>query len=166
MRRGYTALEYKSRIRKLRRIRPDISISSDFIIGFPGETDEDFLATMKLIEEVKFDNSFSFIFSARPGTPAAEIEDRTPQYVKKRRLASLQELIRENTKEISLGMVGKKHRVLVTGPSKKDPGQFQGRTENNRVVNFRSSRPDIIGEILNIEVFEALPNSLRGILLD
>ena len=166
MRRGYTALEYKSRIRKLRRIRPDISISSDFIIGFPGETDEDFLATMKLIEEVKFDNSFSFIFSARPGTPAAEIEDRTPQYVKKRRLTALQELIRENTKEISLGMVGKKHRVLVTGPSKKDPGQFQGRTENNRVVNFRSSRPDIIGEILDIEVFEALPNSLRGILLD
>ena len=166
MRRGYTALEYKSRIRKLRRIRPDISISSDFIIGFPGETDEDFLATMKLIEEVKFDNSFSFIFSPRPGTPAAEIEDRTPQYVKKRRLASLQELIRENTKEISLGMVGKKHPVLVTGPSKKDPGQFQGRTENNRVVNFRSPRPDIVGEILDIEVLEALPNSLRGILLD
>ena len=162
MRRGYTALEYKSRIRKLRRIRPDISISSDFIIGFPGETDEDFLATMKLVEEVKFDNSFSFIFSARPGTPAAELEDSTPQSVKKRRLAELQELIRENTKEISESMVGRKHRVLVTGPSKKDPGEFQGRTENNRVVNFRSPRSDIIGEILDIEVVEALPNSLRG----
>tara|TARA_Y100001935_G_C17140890_1_gene425511 strand:- start:310 stop:807 length:498 start_codon:yes stop_codon:yes gene_type:complete len=162
MRRGYTALEYKSRIRKLRRIRPGISISSDFIIGFPGETDEDFLATMRLIEEVNFDNSFSFIFSARPGTPAAEIEDLTPQSVKKRRLAALQELIRENTRKISESMVGKKHRVLVTGPSKKDPGQLQGRTENNRVVNFRSPRSDIIGEILEIEVIEALPNSLRG----
>ena len=117
---------------------------------------------MKLVEEVKFDNSFSFIFSARPGTPAAELEDPTPQIIKKRRLAALQELIRENTREISESMLGRKHRVLVTGPSKKDPGEFQGRTENNRVVNFRSPRSDIIGEILDIEVVEALPNSLRG----
>ncbi|MBA59410.1 MAG: tRNA (N6-isopentenyl adenosine(37)-C2)-methylthiotransferase MiaB [Gammaproteobacteria bacterium] len=163
MRRGYTSLEYKSRIRKLRKIRPEISISSDFIVGFPGETDQDFLDTMNLIEEVKFDNSFSFIFSARPGTPAADLEDKTPIHIKKRRLASLQAQIRHNAKQISESMVGQEVKVLVTGPSKKDPGQLQGRTENNRVVNFRSVRPNIVGQLVEVKIAEALPNSLRGI---
>ncbi len=162
MKRGYTALEYKSRIRKLRRIRPDISLSSDFIVGFPGETDEDFEATMNLIDEVGFDHSFSFIYSARPGTPAADLPDETPMSVKKERLAILQGRIRGQAMRISESMVGQIHRILVTGPSKKDPGQLQGRTENNRVVNFHCDDHSLVGQFAEVQVGEALPNSLRG----
>ena len=165
MKRGYTALEYKSRIRKLRRIRPDISLSSDFIIGFPGETDEDFEATMNLIDEVGFDHSFSFIYSARPGTPAADLPDETPMSVKKERLAILQGRIQGQAMRISENMVGQTHKILVTGPSKKDPGQLQGRTENNRVVNFACTDASLVGQFVAVEVGEALPNSLRGTLL-
>ncbi len=162
MKRGYTALEYKSRIRKLRKIRPDISLSSDFIIGFPGETDEDFEATMNLIDEVGFDHSFSFIYSARPGTPAADLPDETPMSVKKERLAILQGRIQGQAMRISESMVGQTHKILVTGPSKKDPGQLQGRTENNRVVNFSCHDASLIGQFVEVEIAEALPNSLRG----
>ena len=162
MKRGYTALEYKSRIRKLRRIRPDISLSSDFIVGFPGETDGDFEATMNLIDEVGFDHSFSFIYSARPGTPAADLPDETPMSVKKERLAILQGRIRGQAMRISESMVGQIHRILVTGPSKKDPGQLQGRTENNRVVNFHCDDHSLVGQFAEVQVGEALPNSLRG----
>jgi tRNA-2-methylthio-N6-dimethylallyladenosine synthase len=162
MKRGHTVLEYKSKIRRLRAIRPDISLSSDFIIGFPGETDEDFQATMKLIEEIGFDHSFSFIFSARPGTPAADLIDDTPASVKKQRLAVLQARILQHANTISRRMVGTQQTVLVTGVSKRDPGQLQGRTENNRVVNFRSSDMNLIGGFSVIEITEALPNSLRG----
>jgi tRNA-2-methylthio-N6-dimethylallyladenosine synthase len=162
MKRGHTALEYKSRVRRLRRIRPNISLSSDFIVGFPGETDADFAATMKLIEEVGFDTSFSFIYSARPGTPAAELADETPEALKKQRLSILQARINQQAMEISRRMVGGSERVLVTGVSKKDPGQLQGRTENNRVVNFRSSDATLIGGFAEVVIEEALPNSLRG----
>lgn len=165
MKRGYTALEYKSRIRKLRKIRPDISLSSDFIIGFPGETDEDFEATMNLIDEVGFDHSFSFIYSARPGTPAADLPDETPMAVKKERLAVLQGRIQGQAMRISESMVGQTHRILVTGLSRKDPGQLQGRTENNRVVNFTCSDHSLVGQFVDVEIGEALPNSLRGQLL-
>lgn len=165
MKRGYTALEYKSRIRKLRQIRPDISLSSDFIIGFPGETDADFEATMKLIDEVGFDHSFSFIYSARPGTPAAELPDETPMSVKKERLAVLQARIAGQAMRISESMVNSDQRILVTGVSKKDPGQLQGRTENNRVVNFSSTDADLIGQFVDVKIGEALPNSLRGTLI-
>lgn len=166
MKRGYTILEYKSRIRRLRRIRPDISLSSDFIVGFPGETDEDFRATMDLIEEVGFDHSFSFIYSARPGTPAADLPDETPMDVKKQRLAILQERLRCQAMRISESMVGGVYRLLVTGPSKKDPGQLQGRTENNRVVNFAATDISLVGQFVDVEIGEALPNSLRGRLID
>ncbi|MDB3978365.1 tRNA (N6-isopentenyl adenosine(37)-C2)-methylthiotransferase MiaB [Pseudomonadales bacterium] len=162
MKRGHTVLEYKSKIRRLRAIRPDISLSSDFIIGFPGETDEDFAATMSLIEALGFDHSFSFIFSARPGTPAAELPDETPMDVKKERLNILQDRILQHAMLISRRMVGTEQVVLVTGVSKKDPGQLQGRTENNRVVNFRSDDAALIGGFSRINVTEALPNSLRG----
>ena len=162
MKRGYTALEYKSRIRKLRRIRPDISLSSDFIVGFPGETDEDFEATMNLIDDIGFDHSFSFIYSARPGTPAADLPDETPMSVKKERLAILQGRIQGQAMRISESMVGQIHRILVTGPSKKDPGQLQGRTENNRVVNFHCDDHSLVGQFAEVQVGEALPNSLRG----
>ena len=162
MKRGHTVLEYKSKIRRLRAIRPDISLSSDFIIGFPGETDEDFAATMSLIEALGFDHSFSFIFSARPGTPAAELPDETPMDVKKERLNILQAWILQHAMLISRRMVGTEQVVLVTGVSKKDPGQLQGRTENNRVVNFRSDDAALIGGFSRINVTEALPNSLRG----
>lgn len=165
MKRGYTALEYKSRIRKLRQLRPNISLSSDFIIGFPGETDEDFEATMNLIDEVGFDHSFSFIYSARPGTPAADLPDETPMAVKKERLAILQGRIQGQAMRISESMVGQQHRILVTGSSKRDPGQLQGRTENNRVVNFSCDDHSLIGQFAEVEVGEALPNSLRGRLL-
>lgn len=166
MKRGYTVLEYKSRIRKLRQIRPDISLSSDFIIGFPGETDADFEATMKLIEEVGFDHSFSFVYSARPGTPAADLVDETPESVKKERLSVLQARIQNQAQRISESMVGSVQRILVTGVSKRDPGQLQGRTENNRVVNFTCSDHKLIGEFVPVEIGEALPNSLRGRLID
>jgi tRNA-2-methylthio-N6-dimethylallyladenosine synthase len=162
MKRGYTVLEYKSRIRKLRKLRPTISISSDFIIGFPGETEADFEATIKLIEEVGFDQSFSFIYSARPGTPAADLPDDTPMSTKKERLAVLQARLAGQAMRISESMVGEVQRILVTGLSRKDPGQLQGRTENNRVVNFASSNHALIGGFTDVEIGEALPNSLRG----
>jgi tRNA-2-methylthio-N6-dimethylallyladenosine synthase len=164
MKRGHTALEYKSKIRRLRNIRPDISISSDFIVGFPGESEADFSATMRLIEEIGFDTSFSFIYSARPGTPAADLPDDTPEEVKKKRLQILQARIAQQAGDISRAMVGGVQRVLVTGISKKDPGQLQGRTENNRVVNFSCADPGLIGQFAQVEILEALPNSLRGAL--
>ncbi len=162
MKRGHTAIEYKSKIRRLRAIRPDISISSDFIVGFPGETDEDFAATIKLIEDIGFDTSFSFIYSARPGTPAAEIPDNVDANTKKNRLQILQQRIQQQASEISRKMVGGTQRLLVTGVSKKDPGQLQGRTENNRVVNFTCDDTALIGQFVTVEILEALPNSLRG----
>ncbi|MAT50762.1 MAG: tRNA (N6-isopentenyl adenosine(37)-C2)-methylthiotransferase MiaB [Porticoccaceae bacterium] len=165
MKRGHTALEYKSRIRRLRALRPDISISSDFIIGFPGETEKDFADTMKLIDDIGFDTSFSFIYSARPGTPAADLPDDTPESVKKQRLQLLQTRIEQHAQSISRRMVGSTQRLLVTGISKKDPGQLQGRTENNRVVNFRSDDHTLIGEFVDAVITEALPHSLRGDLL-
>ena len=166
MKRGYTVIEYKSRIRKLRKLRPGISLSSDFIIGFPGETDADFEATMKLIEDIGFDQSFSFIYSARPGTPAADLPDDTPMSVKKERLAVLQARLTGQAMRISESMVGQVQRILVTGCSRKDPGQLQGRTENNRVVNFTSSNHAIIGGFADVEIGEALPNSMRGRLIE
>jgi tRNA-2-methylthio-N6-dimethylallyladenosine synthase len=162
MKRGHTALEYKSRIRQLRKVRPDISISSDFIIGFPGETEDDFAATMKLVEDIGFDTSFSFIYSARPGTPAAELLDTTDEDTKKQRLQILQGRILQQAQEISRRMVGTTRTVLVTGVSKKDPGELQGRTENNRVVNFSCSDTSLIGQFLDVDILDALPNSLRG----
>ncbi|NND68635.1 MAG: tRNA (N6-isopentenyl adenosine(37)-C2)-methylthiotransferase MiaB, partial [Halioglobus sp.] len=164
MKRGHTVLEYKSKIRRLRRIRPDISISSDFIVGFPGESEADFADTMKLIEEIGFDTSFSFVYSARPGTPAAELPDATDEETKKARLKILQSRILQHASEISRRMVGSSQRVLVTGVAKRDPGQLQGRTENNRVVNFAADNHDLIGEFAEVSICEALPNSLRGVL--
>ena len=165
MKRGYTVLEYKSRIRKLRKLRPTISLSSDFIVGFPGETEADFEATMRLIEEIGFDQSFSFIYSARPGTPAADLPDDTPMSIKKERLVVLQARLAGQAMRISESMVGEVRRILVTGVSRKDPGQLQGRTENNRVVNFASSNHALIGGFTDVEIGEALPNSLRGRLI-
>ena len=165
MKRGHTVLEYKSKIRRLRKIRPELSMSSDFIIGFPGETDADFQATMDLIEEIGFDQSFSFIYSARPGTPAADLPDATPMAVKKTRLKTLQDKINQQAMRISRGMVGSQQTVLVTGLSRKDPGQFQGRTENNRVVNFSAGDKDLTGQLVDVEITQALPNSLRAILV-
>ena len=162
MKRGHTTLEYKSKIRKLRQIRPDISISSDFIVGFPGETEKDFENTMKLIEDIGFDHSFSFVYSARPGTPAADLPDDTPEELKKQRLQILQNRIQQNAMRISEAMVGSQQTVLVTGISKKDPGQLQGRTENNRVVNFSCDDRTLIGSFIPLTITEALPNSLRG----
>ena len=166
MKRGHTALEYKAKIRSLRRIRPDISISSDFIVGFPGESEADFAATMKLIEEVGFDSSFSFVYSARPGTPAAELPDTTSEDVKKQRLKILQSRISQQAQAISRKMVGSCLEILVTGVSRKDPGQLQGRTENNRVVNFSCDDHSLIGQFARVQVQDALPNSLRGTLQD
>jgi tRNA-2-methylthio-N6-dimethylallyladenosine synthase len=161
MKRGHTAIEYKQKIRKLREVRPDISISSDFIVGFPGETDADFEATMQLIADVGFDQSFSFIYSARPGTPAASFTDETPIAVKKERLAVLQARIRDQAMEISRAMVGTIQSVLVEKPSKKDSRQLAGRTENMRWVNFDAD-PSCIGQFVDVLITEALPNSLRG----
>ncbi|MBM7332593.1 tRNA (N6-isopentenyl adenosine(37)-C2)-methylthiotransferase MiaB [Alloalcanivorax marinus] len=162
MKRNHTALEYKAKLRKLRRIRPDISYSSDFIIGFPGETDADFEATMNLIADIGYDASFSFIYSPRPGTPAADLPDDVPMAVKKERLRLLQQRINQQAQDISRKMVGSTQRILVDGFSKKDPGQLKGRTENNRVVNFACDDIDLIGEFVDVEILEALPNSLRG----
>ena len=162
MKRGHTALEYKAKMRKIKEARPGISLSSDFIIGFPGETDQDFEKTMELIESVGFDVSFSFIYSARPGTPATDLTDDTDQATKKARLAVLQARISQNAQAISRAMVGTTQSVLVTGPSKKDPGELSGRTENNRVVNFRSDQSDLIGRFVECEIVEAYSNSLRG----
>ena len=161
MKRGHSVLEYKRIIRRLREVRPGISISSDFIVGFPGETEADFAATMKLIDQVGFDHSFSFIYSARPGTPAATLPDEVPLEEKKRRLATLQERIAEQAGGISRAMVGTVQRVLVEGLSRRDPRQLAGRTENNRVVNFDGD-PALIGQFAEVKITEALPNSLRG----
>ena len=161
MKRGHTAIEYKQKIRKLRAVRPDISLSSDFIVGFPGETDSDFEATMNLIAELEFDQSFSFIYSARPGTPAASFADDTPMDEKKKRLSILQTRISSNAMAISRAMVGSTQTVLVEKPSKKDPNQMTGRTENMRWVNFDAD-PACIGQFVDVVVTEALPNSLRG----
>jgi tRNA-2-methylthio-N6-dimethylallyladenosine synthase len=161
MKRGHTAIEYKSKIRKLREARPDICISSDFIVGFPGETEADFEATMRLVREVGFDQSFSFIYSARPGTPAASLEDDTPLEVKKERLYRLQELINSQARAISEAMLGTVQRILVEGPSKKDAAELMGRTENNRVVNFKGGER-LIGQFVDVRITEVMPNSLRG----
>jgi tRNA-2-methylthio-N6-dimethylallyladenosine synthase len=161
MKRGYTTLEYKSIIRKLRAARPDISLSTDFIVGFPGETDEDFEKTMKLIEDVGFDSSFSFIYSPRPGTPALELEDSTPAEVKSARLSRLQKRIDEQAQVISQAMVGSVQRVLVEGTSKKDAHELAGRTDNNRIVNF-AGNARLINTFVDVRITSALPHSLRG----
>ncbi|MCB1621106.1 MAG: tRNA (N6-isopentenyl adenosine(37)-C2)-methylthiotransferase MiaB [Thiothrix sp.] len=161
MKRNHMALEYKSKIRRLRKIRPHLSLSSDFIIGFPGETDADFEATLQLIEDIGFDHSFSFIYSARPGTPAASLVDDTPMVTKKARLQRLQTRILEMAGAISASMVGTTQRILVEKPSKKDPQQMAGRTENNRVVNF-DGHERLIGRFVDVEITRAYPNSLQG----
>ncbi len=165
MKRGHVIADYKEIIRKLRAVRPDISLSSDFIIGFPGETEVEFEETMAFIDEIGFDFSFSFIYSARPGTPAAEFTDDVPLDVKKSRLESFQNRINEMTMVISEGMIGSTQTVLVEGQSKKNPLQMQGRTENNRVVNF-IGHPRLTGQFVNIVITEAMPNSLRGRMID
>lgn len=162
MKRNHMVLEYKSKLRKLKRIRPDISFSSDFIIGFPGETDRDFEDTMNLIHDIGFDMSFSFIYSARPGTPAADLPDDVEIDVKKQRLAILQQRISQNAQDISRKMVGSTQRILVDGFSKKDPGQLKGRTENNRVVNFQCDDTDLIGQFVDVTIAQAYSNSLLG----
>ncbi|MES9895599.1 MAG: tRNA (N6-isopentenyl adenosine(37)-C2)-methylthiotransferase MiaB [Candidatus Thiodiazotropha endolucinida] len=161
MKRGHMAIEYKAKIRRLREVRPDITISSDFIVGFPGETEEDFEATLRLIEEVGFDHSYSFIFSRRPGTPAADLPDDVPLAVKQQRLERLQQLINSQAQRISRRMVGTVQRILVERPAKKNPAQLAGRTENNRVVNF-DGPIELIGRFVEVRITEALPNSLRG----
>ncbi|WP_374641922.1 tRNA (N6-isopentenyl adenosine(37)-C2)-methylthiotransferase MiaB [Hydrogenophaga sp.] len=164
MKRGYTAMEYKSTIRKLRAIRPDISMSSDFIVGFPGETEEDFQKMMKLITDVGYDSSFSFIFSPRPGTPAANLPDDTPHEVKLQRLQHLQATIEENVRRISASREGTVQRILVEGPSRKNAAELMGRTECNRIVNFdggpNSAR--LVGQMIDVKITQALPHSLRG----
>ena len=165
MKRGYTALEFKQKIRKLRAARPDICISSDFIVGFPGETEDDFARTMKLIEDVGFDQSFSFIYSKRPGTPAANLEDDTPAAVKSERLARLQAAINANAARINQAMVGSVQRVLVEGPSRKNAAELTGRTENMRFVNFpvpAEALGRLIGQFVDVTITEAMSNSLRG----
>jgi tRNA-2-methylthio-N6-dimethylallyladenosine synthase len=161
MKRGHTALEYKQKIRQLREVRPDISLSTDIIVGFPGETEKDFAQTMALVEDVGFDQSFSFVYSARPGTPAASLADPVPQTEKRERLAALQALINENAMRISEAMVGTAQRVLVERHARKDPRQLAGRTENNRWVNFDGDER-LIGRFVDVTISEALPNSLRG----
>ncbi|MBM4180484.1 MAG: tRNA (N6-isopentenyl adenosine(37)-C2)-methylthiotransferase MiaB [Betaproteobacteria bacterium] len=161
MKRGYTALEYKSLIRRIQAARPGISIASDFIVGFPGETEADFEATLKLIADVGFDASFSFVYSARPGTPAAGLADDTPQDEKMRRLYRLQDLINAQAAALGAAMVGSVQRVLVEGPSKKDPNELMGRTENNRIVNFPAP-PRLIGQFAEVTITQANPHSLRG----
>jgi len=161
MKRGYTTLEYKSIIRRLRAVRPQISIASDFIVGFPGETQDDFDATMRLVEEVGFDASFSFVYSRRPGTPAASLPDDTPQAIKLGRLQRLQQRLDEQAQAISRAMVGTRQRILVEGRSKKDAEELAGRTQNNRVVNFRGE-PRLVGQFTDVTIASALPHSLRG----
>jgi len=161
MKRNHTALEYKSIIRRLRQVRPNLCISSDFIVGFPGETEDDFQATLKLIADIGFDASYSFVYSARPGTPAAELPDATPDELKKQRLQLLQTRIAQHTQAISEAMLGTVERVLVTGPSRRDPGELQGRTENNRVVNFPGD-PALIGTYVPLRFTATLANTLRG----
>jgi tRNA-2-methylthio-N6-dimethylallyladenosine synthase len=161
MKRGYTAMEYKSTIRKLRAVRPDICLSSDFIVGFPGETDDDFGKMMKLIDDVGFDNSFSFVFSPRPGTPATALHDDTPQAVKLERLQHLQAVIEDNARRISASRVGTVQRLLVEGPSRKDPNELMGRTECNRIVNFKGDKR-LVGQMVDVTITEAYPHSLRA----
>jgi tRNA-2-methylthio-N6-dimethylallyladenosine synthase len=161
MKRGYTTLEFKQKIRKLRAVRPDISISSDFIVGFPGETEADFEKTMKLIEDVGFDQSYSFIYSRRPGTPAADLEDDTPETVKHERLARLQATINANSTRISQTMLGSVQRVLVERHSTRDASELTGRTENMRYVNFPGNAR-LIGQFVDVEITEVMANSLRG----
>ena len=161
MKRNYTALEYKSRVRKLRAVRPNISLSSDFIVGFPGETEEDFQATMQLIDDVGFDTSFSFIYSKRPGTPAASLPDDVSLSVKKKRLQQLQDRIKSQAHAISQKMVGTRQCVLVSGHATKNSEELSGRTENNRVVNFKGHKR-LIGQMVTLRITEAKPNSLRG----
>ncbi len=161
MKRGYTAMEYKSTVRKLRAIRPDMALSSDFIVGFPGETDEDFGKMMKLIEDVGFDNSFSFIFSPRPGTPAANLHDDTPHEVKLKRLQQVQAMIDGNMRRISDSRVGTVQRILVEGPSRRDATELMGRTECNRAVNFQAPAR-LIGQMVDVRITLAYPHSLRG----
>ena len=162
MKRGHTAIEYKSIIRKIRQIRPDISLSSDFIIGFPGETNQDFEDTMNLVIELGFDSSFSFIYSARPGTPAADLKDEVTEIEKKHRLGILQSQILLQAKSISEDMIGSEQKILVTGKSKKSDTELQGRTENNRVVNFSTDDPNRVGTFVDVKITDALPNSLRA----
>lgn len=161
MKRGYTALEFKSKIKKLRKIRPDIRLSTDIIVGFPGETDDDFQKTMDLVHEIGFDTSYSFIYSARPGTPAANLADETPLDVKKQRLNILQSRLLLQASRYSQSMIGSKQRILVTGFSKRGEQQLSGRTECNRVVNFEGPS-HLIGQFVHIDISDALPNSLRG----
>src|SRR6266498_4456129 len=161
MKRGYTALEYKSIARKLRAARPGISLSSDFIVGFPGETEEDFEATLKLVDEVGFDGSFSFVYSRRPGTPAADLPDDTPRQLKLARLARLQERTDAHARRIAGRMVGTRERILVEGVSRRDAGELSGRTGNNRVVNFGGS-PELVGRFVDVTITAALAHSLRG----
>ena len=163
MKRGHTALEYRAKIRALRRVRPDILISSDFIVGFPGETETDFAATLALVDDIGFDQSFSFIYSRRPGTPAADYPDDVPPEVKKERLARLQRRIETLAQRYSRQLVGTVQRVLVEGPSRKDPQQLAGRTESNRVVNFNGT-PSLVGQFVHLTITQALPNCLRGVL--
>lgn len=165
MKRGHMAIEYKAKIRRLRQIRPDITISSDFIVGFPGETEADYQQTLKLIEEVGFDHSYSFIYSRRPGTPAADLPDDIPLEIKQQRLERLQQLVNTQAQRISRQMVGTVQRVLVDRPSRKNPIQLAGRTENNRVVNF-DGPAELIGSFVDVQITEALPNSLRGMRMD
>lgn len=161
MKRGYTALEYKSTVRKLRAVRPDLSITSDFIVGFPGESETDFEATLKLVEDVGFDASYSFVYSARPGTPAAELADDTPLAVKQERLRRLQQRIDELEQTINLKMVGSVQRILVEGTSRKDSGELMGRTDNNRVVNFKGN-PRLIGQFASVAITAVSTHTLRG----
>jgi tRNA-2-methylthio-N6-dimethylallyladenosine synthase len=162
MKRGYTALEFKSKIRELRRVRPTISITSDFIVGFPGETEEDFMKTMALVDAVKFDGSYSFIYSPRPGTPAADLPDPVPLEEKKRWLAALQTRLEQQQFENSQRLVGSAQRVLVTGLSKKSDQELQARTECNRVV-ILDHQPSLLGQFVNVTITAALPNALRGV---
>ena len=163
MKRGYTVLEYKSIVRRLRAVRPGISISSDFIVGFPGETESDFEKTIALIADVGFDSSFSFVYSRRPGTPAADLHDDTPEHVKLARLQRLQAAINSQAASIGASMVGSRQTILVEGPSKRDPHEFSGRTENNRIVNFAGSA-DLVGRMIEVQITQAFPHSLRGLL--
>jgi tRNA-2-methylthio-N6-dimethylallyladenosine synthase len=161
MKRNYTAMEYKSTIRKLRAVRSNLSLSSDFIVGFPGETDEDFAKMMKLVDDVGYDASFSFIFSPRPGTPAATLHDDTPHAVKLKRLQHLQAVLEDNVRRISESRVGTVQRILVEGPSRKDPNELMGRTDCNRIVNFAGPQR-LVGQMVDVTITQALPHSLRA----
>ena len=161
MKRGYTAIEFKSIVRKLRAARPGLTLSSDFIVGFPGETEDDFNKTMRLIEEVGFDTSFSFVYSRRPGTPAADLVDDTPQTLKLQRLQKLQALINDQANAIARGMIGSVQRVLVEGTSTRDANELAARTDNNRIVNF-AGHPRLIGQMIDVTITQAMANTFRA----